>query len=61
MLLLGGRVRIDIFLPLCISSLVAGDPWICSDGQHKVELLFTPMINMDVHAVFLKQIAESYP
>jgi transposase len=31
------------------------------DGQHKVELLFTPMINQDVHAVFLKQISESDP
>ena len=30
MLLLGGRVWIGIFLPLCISSLVAGDPWLCS-------------------------------
>jgi len=31
------------------------------DGQHKVELLFTPMINQDAHAVFLKQIAVSDP
>ena len=31
------------------------------DGAHKVELLFTPSINQDVHAVFLKQIAESNP
>ncbi len=31
------------------------------DGEHKVELLFTPMINQDVHAVFLKQISESDP
>ena len=31
------------------------------DGEHKVELLFTPMINQDVHAVFLKQIAQSDP
>ena len=31
------------------------------DGAHKVELLFTPSINQDVHAVFLKQIAESDP
>lgn len=30
MLLLGGCVWIGIFLPLCISSLVAGDPWLCS-------------------------------
>jgi len=29
------------------------------DGQHKVGLLFTPMINQDVHALFLKQIAKS--
>ena len=29
------------------------------DGAHRVELLFTPSINQDVHAVFLKQIAES--
>jgi transposase len=31
------------------------------DGAHRVELLFTPSINQDVHAVFLKQIAESDP
>ena len=31
------------------------------DGSHSVELLFTPMINQDVHAVFLKQISESDP
>lgn len=31
------------------------------DGRHSVELLFTPTINQDVHAVFLKQIAESDP
>ena len=31
------------------------------DGEHKVELLFTPMINQDVHAVFLTQIAQSDP
>ena len=31
------------------------------DGQHKVELLFTSMINQDAHAVFLRQIAESDP
>ena len=30
MLLLGGSVWIGIFLPLCISSLVAGDPWLCT-------------------------------
>jgi hypothetical protein len=30
-----------------------------ADGQHKVELLFTPMINQDMHAVFLTQTAES--
>jgi hypothetical protein len=31
------------------------------DGAHKVELPFTPNINQDVHAVFLKQIAVSDP
>ena len=31
------------------------------DGEHKVELLFTPIINQDVHAVFLTQIAQSDP
>lgn len=31
------------------------------DGEHKVELLFTPVINQDTHAVFLRQIAESDP
>ena len=31
------------------------------DGAHRVELPFTPSINQDVHAVFLKQIAESDP
>ena len=31
------------------------------DGAHRVELLFTPSINQEVHAVFLKQIAESDP
>ena len=31
------------------------------DGSHSVELLFTPTVNQDVHAVFLKQIAESDP
>ena len=31
------------------------------DGKHSVELLFTPTVNQDVHAVFLKQIAESDP
>jgi transposase len=29
------------------------------DAAHRAELLFTPSINQDVHAVFLKQIAES--
>jgi len=29
--------------------------------QHKVELLFTPVINLDAHAAFLRQIAESDP
>jgi transposase len=31
------------------------------DGEHRVELLFTPSINQDVHAVFLNQIAQSDP
>lgn len=31
------------------------------DGQHKVELLFTPAIDQDIHALFLRQIAESDP
>jgi len=31
------------------------------DGAHRVGLLLTPSINQDVHAVFLKQIAESDP
>ena len=31
------------------------------DGEHRVELLFTPAINQDVHALFLRQIAESDP
>jgi transposase len=31
------------------------------DGSHRVELLFTPAINQDVHALFLNQIAESDP
>jgi transposase len=31
------------------------------DGSHSVELLFTPTVNQDVHAVFLKQISESDP
>jgi len=30
-------------------------------GRHSVGLLFTPIISQDVHAVFLKQIAESDP
>ena len=29
------------------------------DGKHQVELLLTPSISQDAHAVFLKQIAES--
>ena len=29
------------------------------DGNHQVELLLTPSISQDAHAVFLKQIAES--
>lgn len=31
------------------------------DGQHKVELLFTPAIDQDIHALFVRQIAESAP
>ena len=31
------------------------------DRQHKVDLLFAPQINQDVHAVLLKRIAESDP
>ena len=31
------------------------------DGAHKTVLLFTPAIDQDVHANFLKQIAESDP
>lgn len=31
------------------------------DGQHKVELLFTPAIDQDIHTLFLRQIAESDP
>lgn len=31
------------------------------DGAHDAQLLFTPAINQDIHAVFLKQIAESDP
>jgi transposase len=31
------------------------------DGRHAVELLFTPGINQDIHAVFLEQIAQSDP
>lgn len=31
------------------------------DGKHQVELLLTPSISQDAHAVFLKQIAESDP
>jgi len=31
------------------------------DGQNKTELFFTPTIDQDVHALFLKQIAESDP
>jgi transposase len=29
------------------------------DGEHKCELLFTPAIDQDIHALFLKQIGES--
>jgi transposase len=31
------------------------------DGRHAVELLFTPSINQDIHAVFLQQIVQSDP
>jgi transposase len=31
------------------------------DGKHDVELLFTPAINQDIHAVFLRQISEGDP
>lgn len=29
------------------------------DGVHDCQLLFTPAINQDIHAIFLQQIAES--
>ncbi len=31
------------------------------DGAHRVELLFTPAIDRDIHAIFLQQIATSEP
>jgi transposase len=31
------------------------------DGAHKIELLFTPAIDQDIHALFLRQIGESDP
>ena len=31
------------------------------DGEHSNQLLFTPAIDRDIHALFLKQIAESDP
>ena len=31
------------------------------DGAHRTELLFTPAIDRDIHALFLKQIADSEP
>jgi len=31
------------------------------DGAHAVELLFTPAIDRDIHALFLRQIADSDP
>lgn len=31
------------------------------DGENRVELLFTPAIDRDIHAVFLRQIAASEP
>lgn len=30
-------------------------------GKHSVELLITPAINQDIHAVFLRQISEADP
>ena len=29
------------------------------DGEHRSKLLFTPSIDQDIHAMFLKQISES--
>lgn len=31
------------------------------DGAHALELLFTPSIDRDIHALFLRQIANSDP
>ena len=31
------------------------------DGAHDTQLLFTPAINQDIHAIFLQQIADSDP
>ena len=31
------------------------------DGEHRVELLFTPAIDQDIHATFLRQIGQSDP
>lgn len=31
------------------------------DGENRVELLFTPAIDRDIHAIFLRQIADSDP
>lgn len=31
------------------------------DGSHDCQLLFTPAINQDIHAIFLQQIAENDP
>jgi len=31
------------------------------DGENRVELLFTPAIDRDIHALFLQQIADSDP
>jgi transposase len=31
------------------------------DGENKVELFFTPAVDQDVHALFLKQIADGDP
>ena len=30
------------------------------DGEHKTGLLFTPVIDRDIHALFLKQITDRH-
>ncbi len=35
--------------------------WLEVDGAHRIELLFTPAIDQDIHALFLAQIAASDP